>query len=97
MSENIIAAGSGTGGYLGSPAEKLDQAAGIRIGCRVWWNVEPEELLGTIIAVGQDEHGDPWFDLTFPDDGIDPHKDVRVGRDEIFPEAFKPSYTPALY
>lgn len=85
MSISAFVRALGMADYRGSPAEREDREAGIKIGGRVRWLVEPE-LIGTITAIEIDEDGDPWFYLTFDDKSEDDwHKDVRVERSDIAP------------
>ena len=68
------------------------------MGGKVQWGAHGDAIPATILDMSIDEHGDPWFTLTFADKDVQEyfkskrseelhecHKDVIVGRDEIFP------------
>ena len=91
----------GMRGYRGSPAEREDRAAGIKVGGKVQWGVPGDAIPATILELKIDEHGDPRFTLTFDDNDVQDyfkskgqeglhecHKDITVDREEIFPMGF---------
>lgn len=79
MNQQAWESAMGMRGYSGSPAERYDRAAGLKVGGQCWWLVEPGPLKATITDIRMDEDGDPWFSLTFNGG----HKDVEVEREEI--------------
>lgn len=92
----------GMRGYSGSPAEREDRSAGIKVGGKVQWGIPGDAVLSTIKKIAIDEQGDPRFTLTIDDGDYQSylrskgredvrnecHKDITVDREEIFPLGF---------
>lgn len=89
MNQKAWETAMGMRGYSGSPAEKQDREAGIKVGGICNWLAEDPSKPGImptarITLIEVDSDGDPLFTLSFVGEDSD-HKDVCVEREAIKP------------